>query len=102
MIGGECWDEESAYDEKIAPLMKQIIAICKEHRIPLIASFQYQTTDEHGDAYCTTTLPFDGRTGEKLTRAMSVMRVERPIVLAETITTDPETGAKQISIRRMQ
>ena len=32
----EQWTKEDVYDEQIAPLMAQIIAICKEHRIPLV------------------------------------------------------------------
>lgn len=34
---------ESVYDEKISPLMTQIIAICKEHNMPMVASFAYTT-----------------------------------------------------------
>lgn len=30
---------EAAYDEHISPLMTQVIALCKEHKIPLLASF---------------------------------------------------------------
>lgn len=47
-------DNEAAYDEKIAPLMKQIIAICKEHGIPMFATFVYGP-----DGFCTTSLPVD-------------------------------------------
>lgn len=32
-------DKEEAYDSKINPLMARIIAICKEHKIPMVASF---------------------------------------------------------------
>ena len=35
------WSAEQVYDEQIAPLMKQIVAICKEHQIPMVAKFQY-------------------------------------------------------------
>jgi tRNA(His) 5'-end guanylyltransferase len=56
----EQWDEEKAYDERIFPLMAQIIAICKERRIPMIASFAYANDDEVH--HCTTALPFEGRT----------------------------------------
>jgi hypothetical protein len=34
-------DNEAVYDDQINPLMAQIIAICKEHEIPFLASFQY-------------------------------------------------------------
>lgn len=44
-------NKEKIYDEKIAPLMKQIIQICKEEKIPMFADFQYSNED-----FCTTTL----------------------------------------------
>lgn len=30
-------NKEQVYDEKIAPLMTQIIAICQEHKIAMLA-----------------------------------------------------------------
>lgn len=42
-------DLEKVYDEKINPLMAQIIAICKEHNMPFVASFQYSD-----DGLCTS------------------------------------------------
>ena len=35
----EHYNLESIYDEKISPLMRQIIDICKEHNMPMVASF---------------------------------------------------------------
>ena len=32
-------DKEAIYDKEISPLMKQIIAICKEHKIAMVAQF---------------------------------------------------------------
>jgi len=48
----EVKDNEDVYDEKIAPLMKQVIAICKEAGIPMFASFLYAP-----DGFCTTNIP---------------------------------------------
>jgi hypothetical protein len=42
-------DNESVYDKQINPLMAQIIAICKEHNLPFVASFQYSA-----DGACTS------------------------------------------------
>lgn len=42
-------DKENIYDEKIAPLMTQIIDICKENQLPFFASFQYADND-----FCTS------------------------------------------------
>jgi len=51
------FDKEQIYDEQIAPLMAQIIAICTEHQIPTLASFAYRR-DSHGEYdHCTTALP---------------------------------------------
>jgi hypothetical protein len=42
-------DNEKIYDEQIAPLMSQIIEICKANNIPMFADFQYAKFD-----FCTT------------------------------------------------
>jgi hypothetical protein len=47
--------KEEVYDEEIAPLMTQIIAICKEHKINTHATF---LLDEDGAV--TTNLKLDG------------------------------------------
>jgi hypothetical protein len=51
---------EAIYDEQIAPLMAQIIAICQEHQIPMVVTFEYEP-----EGYCTTALPFEGQ-GERM------------------------------------
>jgi hypothetical protein len=50
------YDLEDIYDTKIAPIMTQIIALCKEHQLSMIASFAYRH-DAEGYDYCTTYLP---------------------------------------------
>lgn len=47
--------KEKFYDEKVAPLMKEIIAICKEHKIAMVASFAIPN-DEDPELLCTTAL----------------------------------------------
>lgn len=37
------FDLEKVYDEQINPLMDKIIAICKEHKLSFVASFQYNS-----------------------------------------------------------
>lgn len=34
-------DNEDVYDREIQPLMAKIIAICKEHNMPFVASFEF-------------------------------------------------------------
>ncbi len=54
------YDHEKVYDDQISPLMQQIIKICKDNNIPMIASFEYKhDTNEHSDM-CTTYLQHDG------------------------------------------
>lgn len=40
-------DLEHIYDEKISPLMAQVLAICKKHGVPMFAEFQYSE-----DGFC--------------------------------------------------
>jgi len=51
--------KEQIYDEQISPLMAQIIAICKEHKIPVLASF-FTPGDDDPDLAVTTALIGDG------------------------------------------
>lgn len=80
-------DSEAIYDAEISPLMTQIIAICKRHRIPMLATFQYSNreTDEGNAHFCTTRLPFDGEDGS-LARATVEIRSGGVRALAFTIT----------------
>lgn len=41
--------KETIYDEQINPLMAQILAICKEHNIEMVASFALDDGDGDGD-----------------------------------------------------
>ena len=46
-------NKEQIYDEQIFPLMGQIIRICQEHKIAVVASF-HTPNDEDPDLYCAT------------------------------------------------
>lgn len=50
---------EEIHDSQIAPLMNQIIAICKEHGIPMVADFQLSTGED--PLYCATVVLGEGR-----------------------------------------
>jgi hypothetical protein len=49
-------DKEAIYDEKINPLMAEIIKICQEHKIAMVASFA-TPSDEDLDLFCSSRLP---------------------------------------------
>lgn len=49
------YDKEKVYDDKISPLMTQIIKICKEEKIHMIGSFYLkEETEEENAMLCTT------------------------------------------------
>lgn len=52
----EIFNKEDIYDNEISPLMRQIIGICKEHGIPMVASFTYENCEERGPGRCTTNI----------------------------------------------
>ncbi len=73
------FNHEPIYDEKIAPLMAQIIAICKERNIPFLATFQltdqaYEQEEDNGGnpLYCTSVLQPEG-CDEQLNKAVDVL-----------------------------
>lgn len=48
-------DGEVVYDSQIAPLVGQIIDICKRHSIPMVATFQL--TGGEDPLFCSTVVP---------------------------------------------
>jgi len=82
--------KEAVYDEHIFPLMEQIIVLCKEHKINMVADFSLgyaPATDE--SLFCTTVLPKidpeDKRGAERMMRAYNALKSE-PQLFAYTIT----------------
>jgi hypothetical protein len=79
------FDVEAAYDEHIHPLMAQIIALCKEHGIPMLASFQLTGKQaESAEMMCSTALvpewACDGL--QRLARELRRIRAEQRGVFA--------------------
>lgn len=71
----EIFNEEKVYDEKISPLMKQIIEICNKHKIPMVASFTFENCPERGPGKCTTLLnSFENRKDDVNQRACKMLR----------------------------
>lgn len=83
--------KEAVYDERISPLMTEIIKLCKEHKINMVANFSlgYDPTADQ-TLFCTTAMPTldpdDTKGVEQLTRAANAMR-PKPELFAFTITT---------------
>lgn len=51
--------KETVYDERIAPLMTQIIVLCHEHKINMLATYALDPTEDGSVLRCTTSLPID-------------------------------------------
>lgn len=89
--------KEAAYDERINPLMAQIIAICKEQKINMAATFILDPDPEaDGDPIaCTTVLAIDQSDPIGFRRAKECERVMygRGQLAAFTITSGPLPSA---------
>ncbi|MGO3570821.1 MAG: hypothetical protein ACTIOQ_23620 [Serratia grimesii] len=82
----EIFDLENVYDEQISPLMQQIIAICKENNMPMIASYAFENCEERNLGCCTTILnDFDDRYVPEFTQALRIIQKE-PRVFSFAIT----------------
>ena len=89
--------KEKVYDERIAPLMAQILEICREAKIAMLADFMLD-----GELRCTSALlrsDFDPSVNQL--RAFQLLKPDAGgTALAETHETMPD-GSKRISIRRI-
>lgn len=94
------WSAEDVYDAEIAPLMSRIIAICKEHKIPMLATYQYVDSDEYGPGFCTTKLLFAERAPSDM-NGLAMSWPKAPVMLTETHVTNPD-GSKVITIGRVR
>ena len=47
--------KEEIYDEEISPLMAQVIACCKKHKIAFVATYSLSSPDDEG-LQCTSAL----------------------------------------------
>lgn len=72
-------EKEAVYDERIAPLMAQIIALCKEHNINMAAQFSLGfDPDQEQTLFCTTVLPIDEADDVGHERATALRKVMYP------------------------
>lgn len=79
-------NNEPIYDEQISPLMQRILAICKEHNIPMVASFEFHEGD-----YCSSMLAPDEAGSLILDLRRAVDRSLKPSI-ADYIITAREGG----------
>jgi hypothetical protein len=69
-------NKEQAYDELISPLMTEIVRICQENKISMLATFDIPIEEDEG-LCCTTYLPDE--TGELSERIQKLAKIARPI-----------------------
>lgn len=81
--------KEDAYDEHIAPLVGEIIALCKAHGINAFATFALDPDEDDKPLMCTTCLPIDkgDEHGYALTQKLLDVARPRAQFAAFTITT---------------
>ena len=85
------YDKEKVYDEKINPLMEQIIDICKENDLQMLASFALKERDKSGeDLKCTTYIPSEEYASSCIQDAYKVVKfgyvAQKPFCGAVSIT----------------
>jgi hypothetical protein len=87
----KAWSREAAYDTKIGPLMTQIIAASRLHRIPMFATFNY-SSDEDGANFVTTSIPFDDRENNEVVQRLvrTVMAPKHPTFAITVSVPKPE------------
>jgi hypothetical protein len=87
------YNKESVYDEIISPLMQQIIEVCKQEQIPMVASYYLTSEDAHPsgkELFCTTTLPVKGNTPDWIRDVIRMFEVRRDPVITAAITITKE------------
>lgn len=90
------FDLEAVYDAEIAPLMDRIIAICKQHKLPMLADFYYKQSPEEGDSHCTTLLHFDERPmPAKMAHASDLLEPAQRAPMLQITVTEVD-GSKKI------
>jgi hypothetical protein len=76
-------NNEKPYDEKISPLMDQIIEICQENKIPMAAQFVVtENEDPSEDLLCSTALPHENK---QIMEVVKVM-INNPKFIVVTIS----------------
>jgi hypothetical protein len=89
-MSGNDRPKESVYDAHITPLMTQVIALCKEHKINMAAQFALDPNDEGRVLFCTTCLPnvdTGDAEGAARMRALGAVMLPSPVITAFAIIT---------------
>lgn len=94
----EEYDLEAVYDEKVYPLMKQIIDICQEHQMPFVASFQYVSDGEDDHGLCSSAyLPDTRPIAAEYNKIWDILRPRRPAPVPRLTTWNADGQITQIT-----
>ncbi len=90
-------NKEQIYDEKINPLMTQVIEICKANSIAMLATFDIPN-DEDPDLACTTHLPDEtGKLPDRIADCARAAKAGRTSASPLMITTQHADGSKTLT-----
>ena len=64
-------NKEEVYDAKIAPLLEEVVNICKEHGIAMMAAFETPTKEHPHLIITTITVNDEGYNGVRHAEAMA-------------------------------
>ena len=82
--------KEEIYDQQISPLLKQILDICKSHKIAVLTEFCLGYDEEYPDSQlcCTSALVTeDHEPTERILEAFQVLKPSEPQFMAFTLIT---------------
>lgn len=78
-------NKEQIYDAQIAPLMTQIIKVCQQHKIAMLADFAIPNNDDP-DLKCTTALlSKDANPSPEMLQVLQILKPRRAPPLMMTI-----------------
>ena len=76
-------NKKQAYQEKISPLMKQIVTICKEHGIAMIALFSIPTEDMKNLLVMTSITDEAGKIPEFHKKVVDALLLEEQVAMSQ-------------------
>lgn len=97
-------NKEEIYDEQISPLMQNIIGVCREHGIAMIASFNIAHDGEGPNGEdcsrltCTSHLSDgEGTFDERFSKAAVAIQRSAPHHIGMSITTQHADGTRSLT-----
>ena len=64
----EVFDLEAVYDAEIHPLMEEILRVCKEHQLPMVASFLFARGADGTEGLCSSLITGSDARGSRTLR----------------------------------